>query len=340
MSERKWYETGGPEGDIVISSRVRLARNLRGFPFPGRMDENQHRRVVEIVSKPMTESAKGLEFSLVELGGDELSAESLVERHLISPQMAKPGKPRGVVLNRDESVSVMINEEDHLRIQALGAGFCPWECLKKAEAVDKLLEGSVDFAFDSQLGYLTHCPTNLGTGLRVSVMMHLPALTESGRIRNVIAKCGKMGIAVRGVFGEGSKAEGRIFQISNQTTLGLSEADIVRQLETAVLDIISQERGARERIKRENPLSLEDKVMRARAILRSARLMTSVEAVRLISDLRFGVASGIIDSPPTYELDALLSRIRPATLALQAGRPLTESERDKLRADLLREALA
>ena len=338
MSEKKWYELSGPEGDVAISSRVRLARNLKGYPFPGKMDGEQRRQVLNKAASVMESAAGGGEFELFRLDSG-VRTRALVERHLISPNMLESRGERGVVLSRDESVSVMINEEDHLRIQTMAPGLCPWDCLKEAERVDRLIGGSLEYAFDNRLGYLTHCPTNLGTAMRVSVMLHLPALTETGLIRGIIEQAGKLGMAVRGIYGEGSRAEGCIYQISNQITLGLTEAEICRQLENTVNDVIAQERSARERLHRENPTYVEDRVYRAAALLSSARRMTTDEAMTLISDLRMGSAMGRVSGADMGDVNGLIPAIRPAAICDAGGELLPDGERDVRRTEIIRSVI-
>ena len=336
---RKWYENSGPEGDVVISTRARLARNLRAFPFTGRMDEETMQKVVEMVSEPMVRAAGGSEFQMTDLdNADNVKLNSLVERHLISPQLANERAPRGVVLSKDESISVMINEEDHLRIQAMSPGLDVWQSLKKAETVDKLLENELDYAFDERLGYLTRCPTNLGTGLRISVMLHLPALTETGVIRAVIDGAEKLGFAVRGIYGEGSKAEGAIFQISNQITLGLTETELARQTESAVKDVIDRERAARQQLLQNDRIGVEDRVWRAWALLGNARRMSTSEAMSLSSDLRLGLSLGIVEGIAYEDLNSLLTHIRPAVISETVGE-LPPKQRDEVRARMIREAI-
>lgn len=337
MEAHKWYEMKGEQGDVVISTRVRLARNLARYPFPGHMNKTQEREVLSTVSRALTESAGGNLFKLKSF--DEISpikAAALVERHLISPEMASSDEQRGVVLSPDEKVSVMINEEDHIRIQVLGAGLCLDECMEEAGRIDDLIDGRVACAFDERLGYLTHCPTNLGTGLRASVMLHLPALTETGRIRNLISAANKLGFAVRGLYGEGTAATGSMYQISNQRTLGISEGETVARLKETVKNILEEERGLRLHIKEQTGFFMQDRVWRAAGILSTARLLKSEEAMPLLSDLRMGISMGEIKGIEIDELNRLLWEIQPACLSEKEGRPLNENERDKLRAEIVR----
>ena len=333
----KWYELSGKDGDVAVSTRARLARNIKGYPFPGKMTDAQREEILTKVGGILTDAAGGREFTLCRLDeSDKMKATAMVERHLISPNMTQDRGPRGVVLSRDEHISVMINEEDHLRIQAMAPGFCPWDCIKEVEKVDKLIGGGVEYAFDERLGYLTHCPTNIGTGLRVSVMLHLPALTETGRMKGIIEQAGKLGIAVRGIYGEGSKAEGCLYQISNQLTLGVTESEIVRQVENTVTDMINQERSARQRLYRENPTDIEDRTWRAAAVLSCARKISTDEAMRLLSDLRMGAALNIVEGVDTGRINGLINEIQPAAICDEFGSVLPDGERDRCRAEIIR----
>ncbi len=334
----KWYESVGEMGDIVISSRIRLARNLANYPFPARLTASAAKDILDRVSEYITGSAGGNEFELIDLSGaDSVISGSLVERHLISPELATKGGNRGVVLSKDESVSVMINEEDHLRIQVLGSGLCLNECMKKADMLDDLLEGHFSYAWDDRLGYLTHCPTNLGTGLRASVMLHLPAHTDTGEIKLLINTLGKLGFAVRGLYGEGSAALGSLFQISNQLTLGPTEQETLDRLVQVVKSTIDRERFLRSKIEEENPNYLADKVWRAYGILKYARKVSANEAMELLSVIREGVSIGEIKDIDMSLLNTLLWSIQPSQLILSSGRNLTENERDLARAAYIRD---
>lgn len=335
----KWYELAGTDSDIAVSTRVRLARNFNDLPFPNRMTDRQAQTVLDKVSEKMLGSAGGIEFRLVDMSNKN-EAESLAERHLISREMASANRPRGVILSRDDSVSVMINEEDHLRIQIMGSGFCLDDCAARAEAIDKLLEEGENIAFDNKKGYLTSCPTNLGTGLRAGVMLHLPALTETGAIRSIISSAEKLGFAVRGLYGEGTKAIGAMYQFSNQLTLGMTEAETVARLSEAVKNIIAQERAARKNMSSENPTSLEDKVWRAAGTLASARLMTSDEVQKLLSDMRLGVSMGLLKGITIEKINRLQWETGPASITELIEGAATPAQRDKKRAELMRQAVS
>lgn len=332
-----WYMRNGKEGDIVLSTRVRLARNLSDFPFPGNLSPDKQREVVDVVAAAMASSNIGDDFRLVDMTTlSEMERLQLVEKHLISHDLATADGVRAVLLSNDESVSIMINEEDHLRIQVLGAGLYLNDCLKRAMEIDDALERTLKYAFDEKLGYLTKCPTNLGTGMRASTMLHLPALTQGNAIRNLSASVGKLGFVIRGLYGEGSVAKGSLYQISNQMTLGFDEETIVKRLSDVVEQMISHERNYREQAKKAGKLWLEDKVWRSAGTLAYARSISTDEAMQLLSDIRLGVSLGIIDVD-IDRLNSLLWEIQPANLIKNSGsKNLPPEQRDIKRAELLR----
>ena len=320
---KKWYMRKGKEGDIVLSTRVRLARNLRDYPFPGKMTPAQEREVVDAIAKALASSKAGNDFQLIEISAlPDLERRTLMEKHLISNDLAEGKGVRAVLLSNDESVSIMINEEDHLRIQVLGSGLCLEECLKKAIEIDDALDSALRYAFDETLGYLTKCPTNLGTGIRASVMLHLPALTKSGAIRSLATSVGKLGFVVRGLYGEGSMAKGALYQISNQMTLGFDEETIVKRLGDVLLQVIAHERNYRKEIMKSGKLRVEDQVWRSAGTLAYARSISTDEAMQLLSDLRMGASMGLIDTD-IDKLNSLLWEIQPANLTKASGKTLT-----------------
>lgn len=336
----KWYDRNGNDSEISVSTRVRLARNLREYPFTSRLNSTQAAAVVDRVEAAMKESSFGEDYSLIRLDKENRAlAVSLAERHLISPEFAVSENIHGVLLSKDESVSIMINEEDHLRIQVLGPGLCPEDCLKTALEIDSALDSKLPYAFDENLGYLTHCPTNLGTGLRGSVMLHLPALTESGDIRTMIAAAGKLGFVVRGIYGEGTSASGSFYQISNQMTLGFTEEDLIGRISDTVSRIMSQETALRAKIYEQNTRAVEDRIWRSVGILTSARLISSSEATGLLSMLRLGIAQKIVDILPLEKIDRLIWEIQPGNLELRSTGVLASHERDYLRAEFIRSRL-
>lgn len=336
MANKKWYDALGADSDIAISSRIRLARNVEALPFPRRMEQAEAEKLLQDMAALLCSG----DFRLIDLKApDKNAAGALMERHLISPELAKGGPGRGVLVSGDDSVSVMVGEEDHLRIQAMGVGLCLEACMEKATEVDNLVESRFKLAFDERLGYLTSCPTNLGTGLRASVMLHLPALTESGEMQRLIAAAGKLGLAIRGLYGEGTAAAGFVYQVSNQVTLGLSEQESIDKMENVVKNIIENERQLRRQLQERDPLSIADRAWRALGTLTCARRLSSEEGMNLLSDLRMGVSVGDLDKITVPELNRLLWEIQPHCILERAGSALGPSQRDAQRAELTRTAL-
>lgn len=336
----KWYERSGSCGDVVISSRVRLARNLREYPFPNRANEQQKIEIGEKVKEALlsTGSAVAGEFHFVPL--DSLSDEaavSLAERHIVSPEFLSERQGRAVLLSEDEAVSIMINEEDHLRLQVMKEGLSLKEAAELADRLDTLLGETLNFAFHEEFGFLTQCPTNLGTGMRASVMLHLPALTESGGLQRIAGNLSKLGLTLRGSYGEGSKVSGSLYQLSNQITLGITESEAIENLTAITNQLISEERKLRHDLM-EN-LSMQDRIERAVGVLKSARLLSTGEFMELLSLVRLGVSTGLLSGIDAGALNGLMTRVQPATLMNAQGRQLTESERDALRAQQVRETL-
>lgn len=334
-----WMAGEGADADVVVSTRVRLARNLRGYPFPEYLRGDAAVRLLDRVADAM--AVLGSEWDVYRLGEvDTVDCRVLVEKHLISPQHARERRFRGIALNESESGSIMINEEDHLRIQYLEPGLCVDAALEGATNAEDALGSRLDFAFDEQKGYLSACPTNVGTGLRVSVMLHLPALTLTGRAPRVWVALGKLGITVRGLYGEGTDAAGNLFQISNQVTLGPSEAEIAASLVQVTRQVVEQERNARELLLTESRQEIADRVGRAYGVLRHAHLISAEEAMRLLSDVRLGVESRLLERPERRKLNELLVVTLPGYLDRNAGRPLGRKERWALRAEWIRERVA
>lgn len=341
MSEtKKWYEQSGTEGDICVSTRVRFARNLSRFPFPAKMTDEQARTLIDETSRALAASRIGKDFRLIDMEQASATERSaLVERHMISPDLANGSRPRAVLVSSDESVSVMINEEDHLRIQVLEAGLAPEKALERAKAIDDLFDAALGYAFDEKLGYLTSCPTNLGTGMRVSVMLHLPALEAAHEISGMISGAGGMGFTARGIYGEGSAAEGSLYQFSNRITLGYDEDDVAKRMLSLAKQIITRERSLRGQMLARDRDGLEDSVWRAVGTLKYARRIDTAEALELLGRVRTGASLGVI--PADYgRLNGLLWAVRPSSIVTRSGKDeLDPSERDKLRAELLHEAI-
>ncbi|MBX6378221.1 MAG: protein arginine kinase, partial [Clostridia bacterium] len=312
----QWLDGTGPAADVVVSSRVRLARNLADVRFQPRQDTAESQRVVTAVEEALPELRSGGLGNLALIRLEEcspLERQALVEKHLISPQHARQ-EGAAVVVRDDEAISVMVNEEDHLRIQCLAPGFQPEAALDLADRVDDLLERRLDYAFSEDLGYLTTCPTNVGTGLRVSVMVHLPGLVHSQQVGPLLNAIAKVGVVARGLYGEGTDAKGNLFQISNQITLGQTEREILVNLKGVCQQVIDRERSARERLLQEARTLVEDRVYRAYGILTNARQLTSDEAMRLLSDLRLGVDLNLLPQIEPRVCNELVVQIGPACL--------------------------
>ncbi|MFD1850733.1 protein arginine kinase [Oceanobacillus bengalensis] len=337
-----WMRDEGPDSDIVLSSRIRLARNLQDIPYPFVADGSKLQGVRDFFKKEFANKAfdNYEEFQFIPI--DELSAVDkrvLVEKHLISPHLTKYTKESAALISNNEQVSIMINEEDHIRIQLYFPGLQLRKALEKSFEVDNWLEEKVTYAFDERKGYLTTCPTNVGTGMRASVMMHIPALVLTRQINRMMPAINQLGLVVRGIYGEGSEALGNIFQISNQITLGKSEADIVDDLQSVVNQLIEHERNARNIIMKESGIALEDRIFRAYGVMAHSRIIESKEASSCISNVRLGIDLGIITGTSRYILNELMVLIQPGFLQHYAKKTLSASERDVLRASLIRERL-
>ena len=335
-----WMRGGGPHGDIVMTSRVRLARNLGSLPFPGWAKPEKRQLVLDSI-KPAVDALPEMKgaFStdLKEL--TSIQKRVLVERHLISREHAAKSSGSAAVMNRKQTLSIMINEEDHLRMQAIRPGLNLKAAYSLIDKVDTALDETLEYAFDQQLGYLTACPTNLGTGMRASSMVHLPALVLSDQINQVIQAVNKIGLAVRGLYGEGTEALGNLFQVSNQNTLGEREEEIIARLERVVEQIIEHEQNARESLLSDSKNMLADQVGRSYAILRYAHVMTSKEALNLLSMLRLGIDLGEFPEECRQTVDLLLMEIQPAHLQIVGNKKLTAEQRDSTRAEILRDKL-
>jgi protein arginine kinase len=336
----EWLRGSGPESDIVISSRMRLARNLAEFPFISRASKADRTDIESLLRSRIVglKTQNELEYlNVSELKG--IDRQFLVERQLISREHAEAEGARGVAIDPREQVSLMINEEDHLRIQVMHSGLDLQNAWQQINEIDTLLSEQVTFAFHSKLGFLTACPTNVGTGLRVSVMLHLPALVITRQIDKVFRSLQKISLAVRGLYGEGSQAMGDFYQISNQITLGKSEADLVKQVGDVVPVLIDYERRAREFLIRESQENLHDRVSRAYGILRNAQTISSEETMHLLSSVRMGVNLGLINDLPIPTLNELFIHTQPAHLQKLRGSELDTADRNIERARYLRRHL-
>ncbi len=337
----QWMDGSGPESDIVLSSRIRLARNLVGVPFPHRMNDDQGRFMLETVEKAIAALEPGWRLNFRRLNQLSLLERNvLMEKHLVSPLLIQdPVRHEAVATDDREGISIMVNEEDHLRLQVLLPGLQLDEAWQIANQLDDMLEQFLDFACDETRGYLTAWPTNLGTGLRASVMLHLPALVITRQAPQVFTTLAQVGVVVRGLYGEGSEALGNIFQISNQVSLGLTEEELCHNLMVVTQQIVGRERNARQHLKSNASLSLADKVGRSWGLLTNARIMTSDEALNRLSDVKLGIDLGLIEGPLPYAFPQLTLMTRPSVLQTEVGRDLRPEERDEIRADTLRRHL-
>ncbi len=337
----KWYEQSGSAADTVISTRVRLARNLNEYPFPVRCNKQGQSEVTEKIKDAVlnNNSVIAPRFKCVNTG--ELSSwerVSLAERHLVSPEFISDKQNKTLLLLDNESISIMINEEDHIRLQVLDAGLNLEETYNTADRIDTLLDERLTFAYSDTLGYLTQCPTNLGTGMRASVMLHLPALQSGKAMGKISENLSKLGLTLRGTYGEGSEPVAALYQLSNQISLGISEKTAIANLENITKQLIAQELSMRnEMIK---SLSVQDAIYRSYAILNSARLMSCSEAMKHLSNVRMGITTKLIDNVPLDTINKLFVAVQPAMLMRQAGNELPQQERDEVRASMIRKALA
>jgi len=336
-----WLNGQGPESDLVVSSRIRLARNLKGHHFPARATIPERNAILTKVEQACNKIAilKGSLFIHID-ALDEIDRQFLVERHLISHELANSEAGSSVVISNHEVVSIMVNEEDHLRVQMLHSGLQLNEIWIMLNELDSTLEKQLHFAFSPKLGYLTVCPTNVGTGMRASVMMHLPALVYSKQINKVLQATVKLGLAVRGLYGEGSEALGNLFQISNQSTLGMTEIEIIDHLSKVIRQILMYERNQRKYLINNNLKEVEDKVWRAYGLLVNVRVITSKETIGLLSTLRMGIDLGILDPVYRKEVNELMILTQPANLQKSLDRKITSNDRDIERATLIRTRLA
>ena len=335
-----WLAPGKDTG-TVVSSRIRLARNLKESAFPGWAGEEECERIWKEL-RPVLESIKTIQnpFAMAMADLDELEKQVLFERHLISREQAEKGKGSGLVAAADESLAVMVNEEDHMRLQSMRPGLDLQQTWKAIDAVDTAIEKRVSYAFSARLGYLTACPTNVGTGLRASVMLHVPGLVLMNEISPIIKGMSKIGLTVRGLWGEGTEATGNMFQISNQITLGDSEEHIISNLEQIVLELVEHEKNARTRLMDRKEPVLKDHVGRAYGILSNAHILSSKEALDLLSGLRLGIDLGIFKNMNRRVIDELLLLTQPAHLQKVEDKKLRPKDRDRARATLVRARLA
>ncbi len=332
----KWYEVKSSHDDVILSTRIRFARNLSDFPFPCRLDASGREQVCRTVRDALSD-VSGIKLNYIEMQTlTPKQAVSLAERHLISPEFASVQKGRALLLSEDESVSIMLCEEDHIRIQVIKGGLDLEGAFELANKIDDLLDSKLKYAFDERIGYLTQCPTNLGTGMRASVMMHLPALSKCGQTSKLASTISKLGLTIRGTYGEGSNAKGDIFQLSNQVTLGISERSALDNLKSITMQIATQEHSVGEEfVKNVNVL---DRITRAYGILSSARLLSTDEMLELFSWVRLGSVYKIIETDVS-KINELTETMQAATLACSNKEDMTSDERDEIRAKTVRETL-
>ena len=327
--------------NVVISTRVRLARNLKDYPFPCKLSAQGREEVIEKVRDAVQNgnSVLAKDFSFIKMSAlDPRQSVSLVEKRLVSPEFISDTAGRALLLSSDNSLSIMINEEDHIRLQVITKGLTLDEAFDTADKLDTRLDERLEFAFDEKLGYLTQCPTNLGTGMRASVMLHLPALEKSRAVSRIAGNLSKLGLTIRGAHGEGTEPKGALYQLSNQVTLGISEQAAIENLKNITSQLVAQEEQARERLCRS--VEVQDAVARSLGILRYAKVMTHDEALKLLSNVRLGVVSGQITDVDTAVIDRLMTEVEPATLSVRANKNLTPQERDLERARLIQQELS
>lgn len=322
--------------EAVVSTRIRLARNLKEVPFPNRMTAAQAKQVIDKVWDALKDSKFNFKkIEMTALGAVERHA--MAEKHLISPDFAKSPENRALILSQDSTVAIMLGEEDHIRIQVILPGFCLEDAYERADEIDNIISQKIEYAFSEKFGYLTECPTNLGTALRASVMLHLPALDMSGSMARIGANLSKLGLTLRGLYGEGSKAAGSFYQLSNQVSLGISEESAITNLKNITAQLVSQEMKARDGLTKN--IEVDDRLWRSLGTLKTARLVNHAEAMRLLSDLRLGVSQKLFDTLSTDSIDKLITEVQPANILQKYGEKLSPRERDIKRAELLRERL-
>jgi protein arginine kinase len=343
----EWLKGSGPESDIIISSRLRLARNLTDYPFNTQASPQSRKEVEVLLKEVLTGNGIGRGLTYISLGhAPVLDRQVLLERHLISKEHAAVGKDhgagvveRGVAISRQETLAIMVNEEDHLRLQVLRSGIQFKEAWEELNAIDDALARNLKYAFSPQFGYLTCCPTNVGTGLRVSVMLHLPAIVIAKQLDKVFEALSRINFAVRGFFGEGSQAMGDFYQISNQVTLGKAEEEMIDEMEKVIPQIIEFERTCRQKLVDGSRERLEDSVWRSYGLLTTARYITTEETMERLSALRLGVHLGLLDSVPIKAINELFICTQPGHLQKIEGKALEPEERDAARASLIRRKL-
>ncbi len=336
-----WYTESVSDISPIISSRIRLARNFKEYPFLSAISkETSEDMIKKAVGAVINERTQlGEQFFSIDIDAqNDVTKIHMMEKHILSPEFLKIDRPKRLLLQSDEKISIMINEEDHLRIQAIAAGDDINSAFEAANHIDNLIEETTEYAFDKEFGYLTACPTNTGTGLRASYMAHLPLLERTGQLKMIMSTVSKFGITIRGIYGEGTEPLGHIYQISNQVTMGKSEEEIISGLKSVTSQIIESENKLRERIFADPTNDDADRVYRSLGIIKYARRLTTNEAVELLSDIRLGFLSGVLECPkPNVTIYQIMMNIQPCSLQLICGKEFSEAERDVARATYLRE---
>ena len=334
-----WYLQNGKDSDVVISTRVRLARNIQGFNFENKCSKEDRKNILEKIQNIMPSLGYGLQ--LLKLKDmDNLTKISLVEKHIISPDFANSNdESAAILINNEENICIMINEEDHLRMQVFAEGIAIEQLMNLAIEIDQKLEKLLQYAYSEKYGYLTACPTNVGTGVRISVMVHLPGLSQTGNLNKVLHIVNNFGMSVRGVYGEGSQSKGDIYQISNNQTLGITEQEIVKNMKAITEKVVEQERLARKYLGK-NQARFEDQVYRAFGILQNARLLSSNECIDLLSDVKLGTDMGVIQELDDTKVKKLFLYTKPANLQKYFGKVMNENERDSKRTEIIRQIIA
>lgn len=337
------YNLNGEYNDVVISSRIRLARNLTNYPFSQKLSNNQAIELVEELNRliPVLESKLLVKINGYTLSSiDDTNKTAMIERHVVSPQLVTKKQSTGLIVSADEKISVMVNEEDHLRIQSITSGMNLKEAYTIANQVDDILEENLDYAFHDKYGYLTSCPTNLGTGLRASYMLFLPALSFSKRVVPLVEELSQYGIALRGTYGEATKSIGHLYQISNQKTLGRREEEIIDSLNKIVEQVVKQERDQREYIITNNYKEIEDKIFRSYGILKYARQISSKDALTLLAQVKLGLDTNIIKLSDNCNIYDLMVKTQPGNLQYYYDEDLRDDQRNHYRAELIRKNLS
>ncbi|RMF70287.1 MAG: protein arginine kinase [Calditrichaeota bacterium] len=336
----RWLNDEDEYSDVIISSRIRLARNIKGFPFPHKASDTELAKILEKARHACSKckslsSARYLDIRKL----SDWDCKYFVERRLASPQFVESERPSLLVVGPQENISVMVNEEDHLRIQCIEAGLGVKEAWRKVRTLDDELEDNLNFSFSNKFGYLTACPTNIGTGMRVSAFVHLPGLSMKEEIESFMRKLPSSEVAVRGFYGEGTESIGSIFQISNQLTLGRTEENVISRMLQTAKELIARERDARDKLLKSDRIRIEDTVYRALGILQNARIISSLEAIKLLSTLRFGRELGLIEDFSRIALNQLMVLVQPAHLQKIYNRDMNAEERDIFRAEFIRQNL-